>query len=78
MAARLNRRHQDSVREKIKVGNVLDRLEKHVDGEIELSPTQVASARILLDKSISNAATDIALSGSLEIAWPLPKTPLDQ
>ena len=78
MAVRLNRRHQDSVREKIKVGNVLDRLEKHVDGEIELSPTQVASARILLDKSISNAATDIALSGSLEIAWPLPKTQLDQ
>ena len=78
MAVRLNRRHQDSVREKIKVGNVLDRLEKHVDGEIELSPTQVASARILLDKSISNAATDIALSGSLEITWPLPKTPLDQ
>lgn len=60
MAARLNRMHQDSVREKIKVSNIIDRLEKHVDGEIELSATQVTSARILLDKSIPNlTATEL-------------------
>ena len=78
MAVRLNRRHQDSVREKIKTSMVLDRLEKCAEGVIELSPTQVQSAKILLDKSLSNAATDISVSGSLEIVWPLPKTPLDQ
>ena len=57
MAARLNPRHQDMVREKIKIGNIIDRLEKHVAGEIELTSQQVASAKILLDKSISNAPT---------------------
>lgn len=63
MAARLNRLHQDSVREKIKVSNIIDRLEKHVEGEIELTATQVTSARILLDKSIPNL-TATELSGS--------------
>lgn len=54
MAARLRPRHQEDVRSKIKVSNIIDRLEKHVDGLIELSPTQVTSARILLDKSLAS------------------------
>lgn len=54
MAARLRPRHQEDVRTKIKVSNIIDRLEKHVDGLIELSPTQVTSARILLDKSLAS------------------------
>lgn len=78
MAARLNNRHQDMVREKIKVGQIIDRLEKHVNGEIELTSAQVQSAKILLDKTISNAATDLNVAGDLSIAWPLPKSPLDQ
>lgn len=60
MAARLNRLHQDSVREKIKVSNIIDRLEKHVAGEIELTPAQVTSARVLLDKSLASlTATEL-------------------
>jgi hypothetical protein len=80
MAARLNNRHQDLVREKIKVGNIIDRLEKHVAGEIELTAAQVTSAKILLDKSISNAPTIVGgdPENPLQIAWPLPKSPLDQ
>lgn len=78
MAARLNRRHQDLVREKIKVAMILSRLEKHVEGEVELSPTQVQSARILLDKTISNAASDVNVNGNLNISWPLPKSKLDE
>ena len=54
MAARLRKHHQDDVRAKIKVGNIIDRLEKHIAGEIELSPTQVTSARILLDKTVAS------------------------
>lgn len=54
MAARLNRLHQDSVREKIRVSVIVDRLEKHIAGEIELSATQVRSAQILLDKSLAS------------------------
>jgi hypothetical protein len=80
MAARLNNRHQELVREKIKVGNIIDRLEKHVAGEIELTPAQVTSAKILLDKSISNAPTIVGgdPENPLQISWPLPKSPLDQ
>lgn len=78
MAARLNRRHQDSVRERIKVVNIITRLQKHIDGEIDMSPTQVTSARILLDKSISNAATDLNVSGNVTIHWPEPRNALDE
>lgn len=55
MAARLKKHHQDDVRTKIKVGNIIDRLEKHVEGIIEMTPSQVTSAKILLDKTMSNA-----------------------
>jgi hypothetical protein len=78
MAARLNRRHQDLVRDKIKVGNIIDRLEKHISGEIELSPTQVSSAKILLDKTISNAQTDLNVQGNVTVNWPEPKNGLDE
>lgn len=78
MAARLNKRHQDLVREKIRAGQVIDRLEKCALGEIEMTPTQVQSAKILLDKSISNAQTDVNLSGDIQITWPEPKNALDE
>jgi hypothetical protein len=78
MAARLNRRHQDLVREKIKTSNIIARLEQHIAGEIELSPTQVSSAKILLDKSISNAQTDLNVSGTVNVTWPEPKNKLDE
>ena len=73
MAARLHPRHQEHVREKIKVGNIIDRLEKHVDGKIEMTPSQVASAKILLDKSISNAPTEVtgANGGPVSVVFSL-------
>lgn len=55
MAARLRKTHQDDIRTKIKVSNIIDRLEKHVAGEIEMTSSQVTSAKILLDKTMSNA-----------------------
>ncbi len=63
MAARLRPRHQDDIRQKIKVSNIIDRLEKHIAGEIEMTSTQVTSAKILLDKSMSNAPVLQELSG---------------
>lgn len=57
MAARLRPHHQDDVRAKIKVGNIIDRLEKHINGEIDLSATQVTSARILLDKTVASLSS---------------------
>lgn len=63
MAARLRKSHQDDVRTKIKIGNIIDRLEKHVAGEIEMTSSQVTSAKILLDKTMSNAPVLNQLSG---------------
>lgn len=60
MAARLRKTHQEDIRTKIKVSNIIDRLEKHVDGLIEMTSAQVTSAKILLDKTMSNAPQVIA------------------
>lgn len=72
MAARLKPRHQDDIRAKIKISNIIDRLEKCIAGEIELSAQQVTSAKILLDKTMSNAPTEIEQktehSGTVNIA----------
>lgn len=59
MAARLNKRHTADIRAKIGVGVILDRLHKHFMGELELNDLQLKSAKLLLDKSISNAPTEI-------------------
>ena len=71
MAARLNPRHQEMVRAKIKASCIIKALQEHMEGRREMGPTQVASAKILLDKSLSNAPTIIAGTGDggkLEIA----------
>jgi len=52
MAARLNPRHTEMVRQKIQASVVIDRLQKHLKGEVELSATQVRAAEILLDRSV--------------------------
>lgn len=67
MAARLNRLHQDSVRQKIQAQKIILSLQNHVDGKSELSSTQIQAAKILLDKSVSNAPTDVNLGGSITI-----------
>jgi hypothetical protein len=80
MAARLNRHHSDEVRAKIQSSVLIDRLQKHVAGELELSATQIAAANSLLDRSVAklqqiqHAGHD---GGPLKIEWPLPKTSLD-
>lgn len=59
MAARLNRLHSDAVRTKIKCSQIINRLQDHIDGKVELTTSQVNAAKILLDKSLSNAPTNI-------------------
>lgn len=50
MAARLNLRHQQSTRDKIQASQLINRLQSHAMGEVELSPAQVRSIEILLKK----------------------------
>ena len=52
MAARLNNRHQDAVRDKIRASQLVNRLEKHVLGEVDMSATQVTAALGLLKKCV--------------------------
>lgn len=52
MAARLNRMHSEQVRAKIQASVLIDRLQKHVVGELELTPSQITAAQVLLDRSV--------------------------
>ena len=61
MAARLKRRHQDDIRAKIKVAALIDVLSRNALGKLnpEMSHSRVTSAKILLDKTMSNAPTEV-------------------
>lgn len=52
MAARLNPRNQQSVRDKIQATQLVNRLTDHALGKINLEPTQVRAIEILLKKSV--------------------------
>lgn len=81
MAARLHRLHQDDIRRKIQASVIIDRLEKHVKGELELTATQISAAQTLLDRSVAKLSQiqhTGADGGPIELSWPLPKSPLDQ
>lgn len=54
MAARLRAKHQDEIREKIRTSQLINRLENHVFGEVELSSSQVRGIEILLNKTLPN------------------------
>lgn len=60
MAARLRVTHQLDVRRKIQASQIINRLQSYFDGKIELSQGQIQSAKILLDKSVSNAPTEVS------------------
>ena len=62
MAARLNRRHQDMVRDKIQATQLVNRLEDHALNGLELSPTQIKAIEILLKKSLPDLSA-VELTG---------------
>jgi len=65
MAARLNRRHQDMIREKIRGSQLVNVLEKHAlseykEGEKRLDPSQIDAAKALLKKVVPDlSATEL-------------------
>ena len=75
MAARKQNWHTEETRLKIKTSQLLNRLNSHAEGEVELSGTQLKAIEILLRKSLpdlsSVALTDATHSGpaKLEITW---------
>ena len=52
MAVRKKIVHDQNTREKIRVSQLINRLQKHIDGHIELSATQIKGIEILLKKSL--------------------------
>lgn len=46
----------EEARGKIRTTQLVNRLQDHVDGNVELSPTQVAAAKILLGKCIPDVS----------------------
>ncbi len=52
MAARLRKTHQDEVRTKIQTSQLLNRLQNHAFGELDLNATQLRAIEILLRKSL--------------------------
>lgn len=60
MAARLRPRHQEDVKKKIQAAQIINRLQDYFKGKVELTAGQIQSAKILLDKSVSNAPTEVS------------------
>lgn len=65
MAARLNRRHQIMVREKIRASQLVNALENHVLGRRKMTSTQVTAALGLLRKCVPDMAI-VEHSGEVE------------
>ena len=55
MAARLNNRHQDMVRQKIQAAKLINLLQEEAFGQRTLSDGSRDSAKFLLNKTLSNA-----------------------
>lgn len=52
MAVTLTTRQTDKARALIKTEKICLTLQRHIDGDVELKPTQINAARILLDRSL--------------------------
>ena len=75
MAARLRLKHQDEVREKIRASQLVNRLEDHVLGEVEMTSTQVSAALGLLKKCVPDlSATELTGEGGGEVEMSLKVT----
>lgn len=76
MPARIRKiRHDEDTRTRIKVGNIINRLQKHVDGDIEMSATQLRAAEILLRKTLPDL-TSVEHSGEVTTSYVMQMPPV--
>lgn len=69
MAARIRKiRHDDDTRAKIKAGNIINRLEKLIAGQIEMAPHAVTAALGLLRKTLPDL-TSVDHSGEVSTTY---------
>lgn len=62
MAARLRKLHQEDVRAKIKTSQLINRLENHALGDLELSTTQIKAIEVLIRKTLPDLSA-VSLTG---------------
>jgi hypothetical protein len=82
VAARIRKiLHDDDTRAKIKAGNIINRLTKLIEGEIEMPPHAVTAALGLLHKALPNL-TSVEHSGEQTITYvarmPVPPADLQE
>jgi len=66
MAARLRSTHQEGVRAKIQTSQLVNRLQDHALGELELSKSQIKAIEVLIRKTLPDlSATE--LSGNIGV-----------
>lgn len=63
---RLNPAHDDRTRAKIKTSQIINRLEKLVNGEIEMNAQQVTAAGILLKKTLPDLSA-VTMDGKITL-----------
>lgn len=60
MAARMRKTHQDEVRAKIKVSNLINRVDKYAMGELtdeDISPNRLNAIKLLLAKALPDLSS---------------------
>lgn len=60
MAARLRKHHQDEIRSKIQVSNLLTRVNKYAMGELsdeDISPNRLNAIKLLLNKTLPDLSS---------------------
>lgn len=57
MAARLDRRHSELSKERIKTTLLLERVQSHAFGDLEMTPSQLQAAFGLLDRTVPKLST---------------------
>jgi len=63
----------ESTRQKIKTGNIINRLNKHIEGEVEMSSTQIAAAKTLLAKVLPDLqATQVTQESTVNYVARMP------
>jgi len=60
----LKRPYPEKSRQRIKTGKIIAKLQKHIHGKAEMSPSQVQAARILLCKTLPDLS-NVAKSGEV-------------
>ena len=62
MAVRMRKTHQDDVRAKIQTSQLINRLENHALGELDLTPTQIKAIEVLIRKTLPDLSA-VSMSG---------------